>query len=181
VERAADWSPDGLSIACHHEEGGVVGLAVIRVGTSDPPRVLAHAIVGTIPAWSPRGDWIAYRTIDAVRLVSPDGVRQRVLAPGVGAALVWSRDGGTLYTTKRTPVTGLQVIAIDVATGAVRLVSSLGMDVTFGTPTIPGQRFTLALDGNSFLATIVRTRSNLWILDNFAPRRGLLEWFARRP
>jgi hypothetical protein len=53
-----------------------------------------------------RGEWIAYQTTDAVRLVSPDGARQRFLTTiymsrdltehGWGSALVWSRDGGSL-------------------------------------------------------------------------------------
>ena len=190
TERAPEWSPDGLSIVCNHEEGGVVGLAIIRVGTSDPPRMLAHNIAGVIPAWSPDGEWIAYRGIAAVRLVSPDGARRRLLSPinlsrdrngeEWSSALVWSRDGGTLYSIRRTEDRNVQMVAIDAVTGAVRVVSTLGADFRFTTPTDPGLRFTLAPDGKSFLGTIVRTRTDLWILEDFAPRGGVLDWFRRR-
>src|SRR4029078_2026831 len=45
-ERAAEWSPDGQSIACNHDERGTVGLAIIHVGRSDAPRMLGPDIAG---------------------------------------------------------------------------------------------------------------------------------------
>ncbi len=190
TENAPVWSPDGQSIVCLHQDRGVVGLATIHVGAGDPPRLIAHGTEGVIPAWSPRGDWIAYRTRDAIRLVSPDGARQRVLtASNVSrdrsgyewdTAYVWSHDGGSLYSIRRMSDRSLQLVAIDATTGAVRVVSTLGADFYFGAPTDPGLRFTLAPDGQSFLATIVRARTDLWILEDFAPRGGILDWFRRR-
>ena len=189
TERAPAWSPDGQSIVCHHEERGELELAIIRVGTSEPPRILVHDITPVIPVWSPNGEWIAYQGTGAVRLVSPDGTRQRVLATtnrsrdrteyGWGNALAWSRDGDSLYSIRRTDDRTVQMVAIDVVTGALRVVSTLGADFYFGTPTDPGLRFTLAPDGNSFLGTIVRTHTDLWILDRFASRGGVLDWLRR--
>jgi ECF sigma factor/WD40 repeat protein len=163
---------------------------VIRVGTREPPRMLAHGIAGVIPAWSPDGEWIAYQTDVAVRLVSPDGARQRFLTTsdmsrdlngyGWDSGLVWSRDGGSLCSIRQTENRTVQMIAIDAMTGAVRVVSTLGADFYFAAATDPGLRFTLAPDGKSFLATIVRTRTDLWILEDFAPRGGVLGWFRRR-
>ena len=55
TENAPDWSPDGQSNRLLHQERGVVGLATIRVGTGDQPRVLAHAYRGSasrmVAAW----------------------------------------------------------------------------------------------------------------------------------
>ena len=53
-------------------------------------------------------------------------------------------------------------------------------DFSFASPSDPGLRFTLAADGQSFLATIARSRTDLWILEHFAPRGGVLDWFRRR-
>jgi Tol biopolymer transport system component len=190
AESAPEWSPDGQSIVCNYGERGVVGLAVVRVGTSDSPRVLAHGIEGIISAWSPSGEWIAYRTAEAVRLVSPDGARRRLLTTSntlrgrTGLdwdnAFVWSRDSSTLYSIRRQADRTVQLVAIDTTTGAVRVVSALGADVHFGTPSDPGLRLTLAPDGKSILATIVRTRTSLWILEDFALGGGLLDWFPWR-
>ena len=90
----------------------MVGLAIIRVGTGDPPRVLAHGIEGVIPAWSPRGDWIAYRTARRHTARQPGWCapacpdRQQHVAGSVryewDTAFVWSHDGGSLYSIRRT-------------------------------------------------------------------------------
>ena len=152
--------------------------------------MLAHRISGVIPAWSPDGEWIAYQTDDAVRLISSDGARQRFLSTinmsrdmneyGWNSALVWSRDGKSLYSIRRTDERIVQMVAIDAASGAIHVVSTLGTDFNFATPNDPGLRFTLAPDGKSFLGTIVRSRTDLWILEDFAPHRGILDWFRPR-
>jgi hypothetical protein len=95
------------------------------------------------------------------------------------SALVWSLDGKSLYSIRHTVDLRVQVIAIDAVSGALRVVSTLGDDVSFTAPN-DGLRFTLARDGKSFLATIVHTRSDLWILENFAPRGGIIDWLRRR-
>jgi dipeptidyl aminopeptidase/acylaminoacyl peptidase len=190
-EGSAVWSPDGQSIVCLHSENGENGLALRRVGASDPPRMLAHQAGGVIPAWSPNAEWIAYQTNEEVRLVSPDGARTRVLdTVNMGlerntdrswmSALVWSADSRTLYSIRRAEDRIMRLVAIDAATGTVRVAGTLDSDFTFSTPQDPGLRFTLGPDGRRFLATIGRSHTDLWILDNFAPRRGILDWFRRR-
>jgi len=186
TDSGAAWSPDGFSIACYHDDGGKVSLALIGIGSGDPPRVLVDDVAGaTIPAWSPDGEWIAYRTLPdpkrppaGVYLVSRDGAHNRFLTASAGRAFVWSRDGASLYSTRRTD-DRVEVIAIDPASGAVRVISTLAGDFNFATTDTSGVRFTLAPDGESFLATIVRRRSDLWILEDFAPRRGVFDWLRR--
>ena len=186
TDSGAAWSQDGFSIACYHDDGGKVSLALIGIGSGDPPRVLVDDVAGaTIPAWSPDGEWIAYRTLPdpkrppaGVYLVSRDGAHNRFLTASAGRAFVWSRDGASLYSTRRTD-DRVEVIAIDPASGAVRVISTLAGDFNFATTDTSGVRFTLAPDGESFLATIVRRRSDLWILEDFAPRRGVFDWLRR--
>ena len=71
------------------------------------------------------------------------------------------------------------MIAIDVVTGDISRTPAA--DFNFATPANDGQRYTLGPDGTSFLGTIVRRRSELWILEDFAPRRDFLGWFRSRP
>ena len=108
-----------------------------------------------------------------------DGLRQHFLTASPGRAFVWSRDSGTLYSVRRAD-DHFEVIAIDPISGAVRVINRTPADVGFATPDTVGLRFTLAADGQSFLATVVRRPSDLWILENFAPRRGLLDWVRSR-
>jgi hypothetical protein len=74
---------------------------------------------------------------------------------------------------------GAQLVSVNVRAGGVKSISNLEPDVRFGTPTFPGQRFTLSPDGRSFLATIRRTQMDLWLLEGFDERRGFLDWFRQ--
>jgi hypothetical protein len=52
----------------------------------------------------------------------------------------------------------VQILSVDARTAAVRMVSTLGMDVGLLTPSSPGLRFTLAPYGKSSLARVRRER-----------------------
>ena len=74
----------------------------------------------------------------------------------------------------------MEVVAIDPVSGDVRVISTLAGDFNFAVPDLVGLRFTLGPDGNSFLGTVERKRTDLWILEDFAPRGGVLDWFRWR-
>jgi hypothetical protein len=93
---------------------------------------------------------------------------------------MWSADSRTIYTNLSTPNNERQLVAIDLATDRWTVIASYGSDVAFATPNTPGLRFTLGPDGTSFLATIVRNRTDIWILDNFRPPTGWRSWFGWR-
>jgi len=92
-------------------------------------------------------------------------------------------EGETLRTRLgggRLPLSKAIDIARQVASGLAaahakgithRDITDLGADVAFGTRISPGLRFTLADDGKSFLASIMRTQTDLWILEHFIPTR----------
>jgi hypothetical protein len=135
-----------------------------------------------IPAWSPSGAWIAYASEEGVNLVDPDGKTKRLVARvrrRTQSALLWSRDGASIYTVALEENGGAQLLSIDVRGGAVKPIASYGAAVRFGTPTFPGLRFTLGPDGGSFLATVRRFRMDLWLLEGFDARTGLLDLFRR--
>jgi serine/threonine protein kinase/Tol biopolymer transport system component len=178
------WSPDGRWLAFLLFEGGVQKLARSRVGSSHPPRVLVEGDVDSeIPAWSPSGDWIAYASEEGVSLVDPDGGKAERLLANVQrraqSALLWSRDGASIYTVALEEDGAPQLLSIDVQSGAVKHIVSYGAASRFGTPFAPALRFTLAPDGRSFLATVRRFRMDLWLLEGFDTRAGLLDLFRR--
>jgi len=111
-----------------------------------------------------------------LRLVRPSGADDHALATVSGRGLVWSADSRMLYTTRMTANRTIELVEIDTRSGGMRDVSTLGTDFNFATPDVIGLRFTLAEDGKSFLATVVRRRSELWILEQFTPRGGMLDW-----
>jgi dipeptidyl aminopeptidase/acylaminoacyl peptidase len=168
------WSPDGKWLAFHLWDGRVEQLARSRVGSSEPPQTLVEDDLGpAIPAWSPRGEWIAYTSAQGVNLVDPDGKGRRLLAKVQfhgQPALLWSRDGVSIYTVALQEDGGPQLVSVDVRSGAVKGVGSYGPALRFGTPMPPGLRFTLSPDGGSFLATARRFPMDLWLLEGFDAR-----------
>jgi Tol biopolymer transport system component len=177
-EASPEWSPDGQSIAYYRLTAGGAGVLMVReVGTSDPPRELkapglSEPIISP-PAWSPNGQWIAYAAGTGVHLISPDGERTRLLTPIEHTGLVWSRDSGTLYTSRRMQDGTTQIQGINTATRTVRTINTLPDGFELNVPISPGRRFTLAPDGKSFMASNVHFSSDIWILQNFMPKRAL--------
>jgi len=162
------WSPDGKWLAFLVVDGGAQKLARSGVGSSEPPQTLVNTDVeSVIPAWSPGGEWIAYASSGGVKLVDRDGKARRLLAKVHGRALVWSRDGASIYTVALQDDGGSQLLSVDVRTGQTKAIGRYPADARFGTPTFPGLRFTLSPDGRSFLATIRRFRMDLWLLEGF--------------
>lgn len=178
------WSPDGKWLAFFWAQGGVTSLAKSRVGGAEPPQVLLETDLFGISAWSPIGDWIAYFDLEGIKLVSPDGKEKRLLArvpsdpPRVlSDALLWSRDGAMLYAiTGRYDSGGVRLVGLDVKTGSAKSIRTFGDEFHFETP-YGSQRLTLAPEGRSFSATVFHVRTDLWLLEGFNARKGLLDWF----
>jgi hypothetical protein len=64
-------------------------------------------VSGTDPAWSPRGDWIAYRSPqDEAMLIRAGGGESRILMDGkrVAYGFSWSPDGQYLAFTRKLPI-----------------------------------------------------------------------------
>jgi hypothetical protein len=97
-----------------------------------------------------------------------------VLGEFVPQGFVWSRDGTTIFTTGWGSE-NRRLVAVDVATGGVTTTREFDSDVVFSAPIHPGIRFTLAPDGESFAAAVVRERRDLWLLEGFDRRKGLLD------
>ena len=101
------WSPDGESI--------VVGatpdepMRVVALGAADTTRL----VVGSGPAFSPGGEWIAYYD-QGIHLIKPDASEQRTLTD-YGDGFRWSPDGQYLSFRDRNPYTpySLEIVGVD--------------------------------------------------------------------
>lgn len=176
-EYAPTWSPDGNWIVFEKFMAGA-SLSKVRVGSGTLPVVLKQGIVESIPEWSPTEEWIVCRTDQGWELVSPDGQKNRVLGFKESPALVFSKDGKTLYGLLREQGQAT-LFAVDVATGKGKTIGPVG-DITPGSPLTPGIRFSLSPDGKSFITSVIRRRSDIWMLEGFDYRPSLLERLGLR-
>jgi serine/threonine protein kinase len=174
------WSPDGRWIVYKNTvTGAATTLHKLRVGSAEPSVELLPEVCRS-PEWSPSGEWIACGLQNGrLQLISPDGTKQRALGPSSGW-VAWSRDGRTLYNTRRDSAAGTRTLLerIDLSSGAATLVA----EITGPNPgsELAGARMSLAYDGKSLVISVDEQDGDIWILDGFqTPRRwweGLFPW-----
>jgi Tol biopolymer transport system component len=165
------WSPDGNWIAYLSTSGGKATLLKARVGGSGGSQVLKEN-AGLPPRWSPQGNWIAYGTADEFGLLSPDGHTSRVLSKETWLSSEWSRDGTVIYGIRY--VEGEMVLfSMDMRSRLERKLGALGgaaRRTSIGRPT-----FSLAPDGKTLLFSLYKRRGDIWLLEDFQQRLGLLQ------
>jgi eukaryotic-like serine/threonine-protein kinase len=174
---APAWSPDGNSIAGLMQRGHPWQPAIVGVGADMSPHVIPGNVTCLTPVeWSPTGEWLACEARDGIQLFSADGSLRRTL-PGLNAsALVFARDGKTLYAAGRAA--GRTFLkAIDVTAATVRDIAQYP-----GGPTISGgapyrTRISLNPDGRSLVTSAATSLSDLWLLEGFpGPRPWWKLW-----
>ena len=133
------------------------------------PVVLKADASTQIPSWSPTGEWIAFGD----KLISPDGRTTRPLGNHGSAHYMFSADGKLVYGIRPDGDRNL-LFSVDIASGAEKVIGDLGADFRPGVSPAPGIRFSLAPDGKSFVYATGKTKNNLWLLEGFAAKTGLL-------
>jgi hypothetical protein len=170
------WSPDGVWIACAQVVVGknTWALAKVRVGARTPPEVLATDILPLSPVhWAPSGNWIAYNSVRGLSIASPDGKSTRALHEDVWMAFAWSGDSQKLYGIRQSDdLTHLTFTSVDVASGAEHVISPDIMPAPVARQPVRGLTRT---SPTTFVASIVRVRSDVWLLDGFQSSPTLWE------
>jgi serine/threonine protein kinase/Tol biopolymer transport system component len=167
---SGSWSPDGSWFAYGRINAGKSDLMKVKTtGQATPVVLKADTGVLGVPSWSPTGEWTAYGD----ELISPDGKTTRPLGKHGSQHYMFSADGKLVYGIRPDGDRNL-LFSVDIATGAEKVIGDLGVDFRPGTSLNPGIRFSLAPDGKSFVYATGKTKNNLWLLEGFAPKTGLL-------
>lgn len=137
-----------------------------------------------LPEWSPDGAWIAAVDSSGTRivLVDPEGGPRRSfpISPGqLPLALAWSHDARRLYVIESSVDTGegryamemnmlfarhCVLASIDVQTGHKTRVRDLGW-LSPAAAATPGWRLSVAPDDTSLVYSVMRPRSEIWVLE----------------
>jgi eukaryotic-like serine/threonine-protein kinase len=177
---APSWSPDGLWLAFVKRFEGRTWLVKKRVGTPDPPVSLDDRIAPLSRLeWSPDGRWILCDTREGLALVRPDGREARVLSEELWLAYGWAADSRTVYGLREGDKRRhLALVAIDVATGAERVINpDLGIIPPANQP-VRG----FARTPGGFATSMARARSDIWMISGVRLPRGLLaRWRSMLP
>ena len=166
------WSPDGNWIAYRANVGDQRLLEKAPSGGGRPV-TLARAVGTTSIMWSPTGEWLCYTDGQAFHMVSPDGTRQRKLLDSAATSFAFTPDGKRILFILRA---GLKwsLRSADVASGHSRMERSIGPSSSAAL-----RGFALHPDGKRFATSAEVSREDIWILEGFKPRGGLLAWLPR--
>jgi hypothetical protein len=107
-------------------------------------------------------------------VIAPDGKSSRVLDEDLWAVYGWGRDGSTVYGIKQDPDDPhrLMLVAANIDSGQLRIINRDLSPVPPANQPVKG--FTRMPNGN-FATSLVRVRSDVWLIEHFDPPRTWLE------
>jgi dipeptidyl aminopeptidase/acylaminoacyl peptidase len=176
------WSPDGAWIAYASDSGGRGGqwsLDKMRVGAKTAPVTLAHDIVPYSPVkWAPANDWIAFNASQGLSLTSPDGKTVKLLAEESWMAFEWAEDGARLFGIRQSDdLKHLTFTSIDVRSGAEKVIAANMMPLPISNQPVRGFA---RVSPSTFITSIIRVSSDIWLLDGFDTPRSAWASLKRR-
>ncbi len=170
------WLPDGVWYAYRESIDGKASLMKAKTtGRATPIPIRKDLQESGVPCWSPDGKWISFGD----RLYSPDGQTTRLLPKKGSPQYIFSADGARVYGVREEQSRQL-LFFVDLATGEEKVVGDLGKGNRPWASTEPGISFSLSPDGKSFAYTVGKEKGNLWLLEGFEDKAGLLARFGLR-
>jgi TolB protein len=169
VERIGSWSPDGNSILYWHYRNGSTALMIVKTTGEATPVVLREHVGGTLPTWSPDGQWIAFA--DSLQapgwsIISPDGKTVRSLGEPATVQMTFSADSKKLYGI-RVEAGRATLYSLDIATNEKKTTGEINRDFIPASYSNPGLRLSLSPDGKTILYPAIRRSASLWMLEGF--------------
>jgi serine/threonine protein kinase len=157
------WSPDATSIAFVDHVAGRSRLVKLPLGINARPIPLIDNITQAETHWSPDGQWLTASTTKGFSLVSADGSIQRKISEGKWAVHVWSNDSAAIYGIRVDDDLHLILSRLTIE-GTEHVIADLGVSP----PTSqPFDGFSLSPDGKTFLTSMLKAKSDLWMLEGF--------------
>ena len=174
---APTWSPDGGWIALLYQ-----GKVVKRrgVGSNAESVVLASdPMPYTRLDWAPDGRAIVYMSREGLAVVPAAGGPPRVISEWQWFGYVWSSDSRHVIGVREANTARHFILAaIDPVTGRERI---LNADLGVIPPALQPIRGLARMGRDAVVTSIARARSDIWMLEGFAPARGRFSfgWFRR--
>jgi len=118
--------------------------------------------------------------------VSPDGKRDRIVSRRDWyTAYGWSKDGSSLYGIAAGGNRHILLVRVEIATEKETRVADLGdqppaFELGNFDGAFPYRGFSLHPDGKSFLTSVYRAKSDIWLLEDFDRPARLLDSLWRR-
>jgi len=184
-QRGPSWSPDGNWMAYYSIQDGKAAVMKLAVGVNAAPQTLAYATALQPVRWSPRGDWIAYRDGETMRVVSPDGKQNRVVSQFFYETYGWSKDGARIIGIARGENRRVLLQQVDVDSGRETRLADLGpvpveMDLAEPFNEFPFRGFSLHPDGKSFLTSVLRVKTQIYLMKDFDRPTRLIDRLLAR-